>query len=254
MSFIFLKADLITEANDLYKFIQTNPDAGQQAQAWRDLWRRYRGAAISVLLADADRSTFFNHLKQSARARIHYLQQIAQGNLPINHITCASVLEPYFDALIAGDDALTAEISRLSPRQWLESDEFEDDFCYAQFLFSYIYNNFRVEETSLELLERFETALEGGESARLDMCKALCNANEDEFNGCLQALHMEWLEFYQEKNSRLPWKDWMFLTEKALFMEGLALLSIADRLGFHTEREYSHMPGIARLGITNTIG
>lgn len=247
MSFVYLKDDLITEAQALENIIRTRQEVEAREQAWFELWRRYRAAAISVLLAGADRETFMHRLQQSALARKNYLQEVAQERLPKSRFTCASLLEPYFDALIAGQSALAADIADLSPGEWNEDDEFEDDFCYAHFLFSYLGNGYQADDTCTALLKRFETALEGGKSYRLKVCQALCDADDDAFGEGLLAMHDEWQTFYKEKAKRLPWKDWVFLTEKALFMEGLGLLAVADRAGLNTEPEYPHMPSIARL-------
>jgi len=254
MSFKLLKKDLITWVNRLVKDIEIAGD-DISSNAWPSVWMHYRAAAISILMADGDKKQFFQRLVFSASARKHYLTLINNGQLKASQHYRASELNPYFDAVIAGQYPLANEITSLSPTDWNEDYEFEDDFCYAQFLFALISQQGQLEESDKAWLSRFEVALEGGNSQRLLWCQAICEQDSEAAIAAILALHDEWHAFYKEKNNRLAMKDWGFLTEKALFMEGIALLTIMDialltimdRLKLPCGQDYPDMPSWARI-------
>ncbi|MCF6337697.1 MAG: hypothetical protein L3J84_07055 [Gammaproteobacteria bacterium] len=226
----------IAEAGD-----EVNPSA------WSQVWIHYRAAAISILMADGDKKQFFQRLVASASARKHYLTLINNGQLKASQHYRASEFNPYFDAVIAGQYPLANEIASLSPADWNEDYEFEDDFCYAQFLFALVSKQGQLEASDKAWLTRFEEALEGDDSQRLVWCQAICEQDSEAAVAAILALHDEWQAFYKEKNTRIPIKDWGFLTEKALFMEGVALLTIMDRLKLPCEQDYPDMPSWARI-------
>jgi len=249
MSLKIFKSDLIIQVNHLEKSIQTAQAQGEpiNPNCWAEIWQYYRAAAISILMVDGDKKQFFQRLISSASARKHYLTLIHNGQIKENHHYCASEFLPYFDALIAENFVLANEIATLSPADWNEDYEFEDDFCYAQFLFALVSKQGPIKASDKAWLSRFEEALEGGDSQRLVWCQAICEQDSEAAVAAILALHSEWQAFYKEKNARLPMKDWGFLTEKALFMEGIALLTIMDRLKLPCGQDYPDMPSWARI-------
>jgi len=107
MSFKTLKKDLTTWVNRLEKEIT---EAGDEVNpsAWSQVWIHYRAAVISILMADGDKKQFFQRLVSSASARKNYLTLVQSGQLKASHYCRASELNPYFDALIAGEFSLAA--------------------------------------------------------------------------------------------------------------------------------------------------
>lgn len=249
MSLKIFKSDLMLQVNHLEKSIQAAQAKGESINpnCWAEVWQYYRAAAISILMADGDKKQFFQRLFTSASARKHYLTLVKDGQIKASHHYRASELNPYFDAVIAGEFSLANEIASLSPADWNEDYEFEDDFCYAQFLFALIRQQGQLEASDKAWLNRFEAALEGDDSQRLVWCQAICEQDSEAAVAAVLALHDEWKTFYKEKNARLPMKDWGFLTEKALFMEGIALLTIMDGLKLPCEQDYPDMPNWARI-------
>jgi len=249
MSLKIFKSSLIFQVNHLEESIQTAQAQGEaiNPSCWAEIWQYYRAAAISILMVDGDKKQFFQRLVASASARKNYLTLVQSGQIKASHHYRASELNPYFDAVIAGEFTLANELATLSPTDWNEDYEFEDDFCYAQFLFALISKQGPLEARDKAWLSRFEAALEGGDSQRLVWCQAICEQDSEAAVAAILALHNEWHAFYKEKNKRLPMKDWGFLTEKVLFMEGVALLTVMDRLKLPCGQDYPDMPNWARI-------
>lgn len=246
MSFRYLTNDLLDEINAFEQKIGNKQQPEIVARCLFEIWRRYRASAISVLLADADRDAFFERLKLSGLARKRLLAgpSVAAEN---GRFACAGLLEPFFDSLASGEEELARDIAVHSPTAWNPIHEFEDDFHYAKFLFELLKRDYKPSPAGTTHLKKFTSALEGNDSARLNVCHSFHNHDQALFNEAFGQLIEQWHKFYKDKYKRSSWKNWVFLTERKIFMEGLALLYLAVRAGFETRYEYPGIPVVARI-------
>jgi len=219
-----------------------------QAGSLEKLSEYYRTRAIAGLLARLDRTAFQEDLTHSARARLQQLKQPA-GAVP-GYYQRASRLEPFFDALAAGQDELAEEIARLSPAQYLEGEEFEEEFCYARVLFALIAMAPVPQSGEGDLLEpplsALETVLDGNLPRRLALCTALAERDATAFHVALVDVIEERDLSFQKRRLTLISDMERNATEEAVFVEGLAFLRLAARIGITSPESYRFMPDLAR--------
>jgi Immunity protein 49 len=216
----------------------------EQAGAWyEEFTDAMRAHALLWLLVKADAQTCFRDLTFSAHVRRHFLQK-SKRHQQVTYYCTASRMAPFLDAVAAESTDVARDIAALTPPEWMERDEYEDDFCYARFLHLWVTGGTPPEEMA-EILDRFERALEGAPSTRLDVCRALLARQEPEFRDAFDALIAERQDEVKAKLERIVANPVVTL-DCQVFVEGLALLRLADGLGFRTEPEYPGCPKLAR--------
>ncbi|WP_160174601.1 immunity 49 family protein [Archangium violaceum] len=76
------------------------------------------------------------------------------------------------------------------------------------------------------------------------MCEALFVRDQDAFDAALEDLLIE--RDAEFRNAGPPLHPQRFHTERHVFIEGLALLRLAEDCGLSTQPEYRMMPGLVR--------
>jgi hypothetical protein len=219
----------------------------QQQQLLFHLSGHCRVAAICVLLTEADVPRFRHWLERSARARVQLLQ-LGAGRPPAR-FQCASHTGPLFDALTGDCAPLALEIARASPARWLGGEEWEEDFRYARFLHVLLLDGLRSTPEAESALLALQRAEEGCErpSPRRRLCEALLLRQQAPFDEALEdLLHEREQESLERERSGPLARPAHHHTEKYVFVEGLALLRLADSCGLKTRPEYPMLPGLAR--------
>lgn len=215
-----------------------------------ELGEKLRAVGIILLLTRADSDGFYYNLIRSGRLRRDYLQAVVDSGLTEDHHYASGRYEPLLDAIAAGDFELARDIARLAPAAWRDQHEYEDDYCYAQLLHRLIQEAVPEQELT-PLLEQFETFLQGGFDARLDVCKALAAASQADFDEAFEAL-LDAFELRIEANKqRGQLEEPQVLAQREIYVEGLALLRIAERRGMQTNDEYRFCPSLARVPMTS---
>jgi hypothetical protein len=219
----------------------------EEAAPWyEEFTDTMRAHALLWLLVEADPQSFFRDLTLSAQVRRQYLRRCEKEKL-VNCFRACSRIEPFLDAVAGESFDLARDIAALSPADWLERDEYEDDYCFARFLYLWVASEGaeRPAEPLSALLDRFEEALEGQDSARLDVCRALLAGDQQAFGEAFAALILERQEAVAALLPRTVGNP-VLLLDAQVFVEGLAILRLADGLGFQTESEYPGCPRLAR--------
>lgn len=207
---------------------------------------KLRAAAIIVLLTKTDIDAFFHNLIRSAKCRVVYLQRLSQAGILNDHHQASGRVDPFLDAVAAADFATARQIVGLSLTEWQQGHEYEDDYCYAQILHSLI--TLPRNESRLQVLfERFEKALSGQSDARLAICKIIAEGNKQDFNQAFEDLLAQRAAQIESDKTRHQMEDPVVIAERQVYIEGLAILRIADKLGFATQFEYRFCPSIARV-------
>src|SRR5207249_7380990 len=113
-----------------------NPDypIGQLGDLSMEVSTKLRAAAIIVLVAKGDSDTFFHNLIRSANCRVTYLERLRDVRITDDHHQASGRVSGLVDAVAASDFVTARQIATLSPREWMNGHEYEDDFCYAQIL------------------------------------------------------------------------------------------------------------------------
>jgi hypothetical protein len=199
----------------------------------------FRIAGIGSLFLTGTSEPFLRHLHQSGRAFAHYLRNA--GNTEVR----LSRSRPFFDAVGAGDFDGAALIARHARRSWAHGEEYEEDFLFIEFLIQHGVLEAPVADCE-DLLARYERALKGAEDLRLDVCRALLQADPEAFNQALAVFLSDRKEQLEKQAETTPFPEEFLATEWHFSLEGLALVRLAERKGLETEEDYLHIPSIAR--------
>ncbi|MBJ6761552.1 immunity 49 family protein [Myxococcaceae bacterium JPH2] len=241
------------EENALYalQLLEAHLDQGQRPAEEREQFlfhmsRHGRIAAISGLLVRMDVPAFHDRLRRSGTYRLRLLRERQAEGRPFNHFTGTGQIAPLCDALAAGDDALAKEIAALSAPSWVRRKEFEDDCHYGRIL-GLLASDGSPIPSDAELLLADLVRSTGEDSApRVRICRALLVQEPEAFHGALQALVEEHGAHFRSRAGSLEASQAYFQTERAIFVEGLALLRLAMRRGLAVEeREYAFLPSPA---------
>jgi hypothetical protein len=201
---------------------------GQVAPVLEELVPCFEALGICHLLVFADAERFYRHLTFGAQARRWFLRRsLVEKNVDDPHLARSRWDSALF-AMAAGDFALANEIGDLEPQAFIPSGEYEDDFCFFFFLDRLIRGAGGAELGAL--LARFADIVGDDVPARLEVCRALLAREPQAFDNALatridehQAMINELREVFSD--------DATFDPRSRVFVEGLALLRIADRLG-----------------------
>jgi hypothetical protein len=232
-----------------------------------------RDLAIIHLLTTGSWPIFQQELQQSGDAWIMYLTRCQEEGALDDFHRASGVYEPLLSVVAAGDLDRARRIAELSPAKWRKQREHEEDYLYAQLLYRLLDSAVSENEVA-ELLQRYQTSLEGRPATRLEVLRALAQRHQAGFDAAFAAL-------LQEERARLgpdvPWDHAEFeaeiertaaaiaadgedahsnaevdLVEKLedaharVFVEGLALLHLAQARGLVTQPEYPFCPAAAR--------
>lgn len=212
---------------------------------YTEISRCFRAAGICDLLIDADTEEFFHSLIRSAQTRKYYLGQCRAEEYLTDFYATSSRNGPFLDAVVAGQFGLAQDIARLTPMVWRERDEYEDDFAYARFLYSLVLNSEDLSQHQM-ILNQFEIVLGGESSPRLNICKSFQSRDQQVFDEAFnELLQNRKKEIAEDKNTNLA-EEVTFEPEACIFIEGLALLKVAEKLNLNTEAEYPMCPALAR--------
>ncbi len=173
----------------------------------------------------------------------------AEQNLPFSRFSGTAQYGATCDALAAGADTVARELARLSSKTLLEEEELEEDFYYGRFLHWLAEGPQASEREAEHILEGFARAVGEEQSARCSMCKALLARDQQGFDAALHGLIEERRVYFQGKAESLSVKDEAYETNRFIFVEGLALVRMAERRGLEVAPEYRYIPGLARMRV-----
>lgn len=226
----------------------TNPDypANRLGKLSLELSDKLRGLAIITLLVKGEPDFFYHNLIRSGTARETYLSRTRDAGLFDDHHRASGRYEPLLDAIAAGDLALVRRIATLSPGEFRENHEYEDDYCYAQILQRLSQEPPEVQDI-LALFQRLEVFLNGQDSVRLALCRALTNVDQAAFDEAFLALIETYTADIEADKKRGRLEEPEVIAQRQVFIEGLALLRLAEVRGLATESEYRYCPSLARV-------
>jgi hypothetical protein len=100
-------------------------------------------------------------------------------------------------------------------------------------------------------LDQLEASLEGGPSQRLPVCRALLARDQAAFDEAFASLLSARRTETNAAKKTFEAEELTFQPESRVFVEGLALLVLADQRGLKTAPEYLPLcPSLARLPAT----
>jgi Immunity protein 49 len=211
---------------------------------------KFRVLAIITLVMQGESDFYCHNLIRSGRSREAYLLRLHQESIEGDHHGCSGRYEALLDSVAAGDLALARHIADLSPGEFREQHEYEDDYCYAQCLHRLIREEPPRDEFRAFFV-RWAAYLDGKDTARLRVCKALSDRDQNAFDEAFEALLDEQQAKIEADKERDQLEDPSVVAKRRVFVEGLALLRLADQHGLRTQREYRYCPSLARAPMRN---
>jgi hypothetical protein len=211
---------------------------------------KFRALAIVTLVTQGESDFFYHNLIRSGRSREIYLLRLQKEGIGEDHHGCSGRYEPLLDAAAADDLPLASHIAEMSPAEFQEQHEYEDDYCYAQCLHRLIREESPKDEFK-ELFDRWASYLEGKDTARLNVCQGLLAQDQGTFEEAFEALLDERQAKIGEEKNRGQIEDPLVVANRHVFVEGLALLRLADIRGLKTQQEYRYCPSLARVPMIN---
>ncbi len=224
-------------------------DAGDvdRAEACEKLSVLYRAAGITALLLELDVDQYYHMLTRSALTRIYALEKMTPAEKSQSRSAKLTRSRAFFDAVAAARPDLAQHISRLSAQRWLERYEYEDDYCYALFLHKL---NDGADQTALQqIVARFKTAVGETPSANIAVCEALLARSSDSFAEAFEAKLAAWDEELAFQETSITRDDVAFAGDRHIYIEGVALLRLAEGVGITTQDEYRFCPRETRLAM-----
>jgi hypothetical protein len=235
----------------LIEAVLESPSVASTGRLCVQVCRYHRAIGTCALLIDADVDSFFHGLLRSALTWRWYLES-ALGEGRLDHpARIASFTAPFVDALSADRPRIAADIAKLAPAEWRPDYEYEDDFLFARFLHALGGASAPDESELASTLEAWDRALEGGEDSRLPICKALLERDsegfDEAFRARIQARDAEFSKRANPEGDGADDNDYDFVPNWRIWVEGLALLRLAEGRGLEVAAEYPTCPSIARV-------
>jgi hypothetical protein len=245
-----IEPDLATYVDFLTEVAETRGNPLKMAEEMEELSRYYRALGICRLAGEADVDGFFHYLIQSALVRRHYLQAArADGGGEPNYRR-ASMLEPVFDAMAARQWRLAGAIFDLVSHEWSEGEEYEDDYCYADFV------RRSLSEPAADLvtiLERWARILDGASEPRLDVARSLVARDPEAFDTALRALLAsddgKMRAMADPVDGSVLADELPFFPNRWVSVEALALLALAARQQVEVPGLFPACPPLVRAGV-----
>jgi hypothetical protein len=212
--------------------------------AYEEFVENLRGHAILYLVVDAKPERFFSDLIVSGYAWRECLQRAKAANHR-DYCSALSNADSFFDAIAGDHIPLALEVFDLAAAEWMKGDEYEETFCWVRFMGLFAKHGNAAGAELDAVLERFETALEGIPSGRLEVCRALRTEDKDAFEVAFAELHEDWEQDCFDVRFRAE-EEPLFAATSQIFVEGLAVLRLAQREGIPMTRTLRGCPALAR--------
>lgn len=210
-----------------------------------------RSLAIMALLAFGKTDRFHHNLIRSGRLRRDFLNRCVQLGDTGQHDFVSGMLEPLHDSLAAADWGLARQLTETAPAAFRPGHEYEDDFCVSQLLRQLLAGTPDPAAWGA-LLQRTERALGGPDHPRLLVCRAIGARDQSAFDAAFDALVQSRIDEIEEARDREPAEP-PVLAQRAVFVEGLAMLQLARRAGLSTEVDYRLCPSLARVPMVEPV-
>jgi hypothetical protein len=212
----------------------------------------FRGIAIGVLLTKGNSDAFLHNLVRGSRIWKQFLDRCKTQGAIEDHNYCSGLFAPLLDAIAARDWELAMRLGELGPSEYREGHEHEDDYAYARALYG-ILTSATSKEQILALFARCEATGDSMGKARANVGNALVTRDQESFAAAFADLLQARTTEIVEAKARGQIESPPTVAQRQVFIEGVALLNLADRLGFTTDSDYPLCPSLARVPQTKPV-
>jgi hypothetical protein len=238
----------LAEENYTYQLRQALAAVDARSASGEDLATialSYRILGICALLREADAERFATLLCKAGQARLQLLQVAGTGQRLPPALQAASGDVGLGAALAAGDFATAARIAALSPSTHVDGFEDEEDFLFFHFLHQLLRTP--VEEDALRrTLDRWTRVVDDEPTPYLSICQALLDADEAAFLAALEEVLEARKDSLRRYRRQLDFDRELHATEGKVYVNGLALVRLAESRGLSVPERYELLPRLAR--------
>jgi hypothetical protein len=238
------RENILFRLKDLIKLVERPQRVEVLAATIQAICEQYRRLALCELLADADLRAFRNSLYASGQAYLYLLSRVDWADLVDRYYLCASRAQAFFDSVAIDDLASARTMAKRSAQEFSEGDEYPEDFAYMRFLMAAVEPGPGPQDDEAAWLKRLKDSMPASDS-RLGVCQALNARSAPKFEKAFARLILD-RELAMDEALKEPTTDpEMKITERHVFIEGLAILRLASTRGLSLERDYRSIPPLA---------
>ncbi len=217
-----------------------------------ELSTKFQALGIMILLGRAETDGFLHNLMRSVQTRVAYLQRMQQEGMDQDFFRAAGHYEPVLAGIAAADYGSVHLLATLSSPA-VSPNEYPDDWCYAQILFRLAAVSPPASADYKPLVDEYRQALDGADCPRLDVACALITQDQDDFDQAFSEFLDEVEDGIDAAIERGQHETPIVFAERAVCIEGLAMLRLAIKHGLTTARNYEYCPSLARLPLRNPL-
>jgi hypothetical protein len=210
-----------------------------------ELGQKLRAIGIISLLTAANIDNFQHNLIRGAACWEVFLSRCRAESHTDHHDFCAGRIEPLLSAIAGHDDARAARLAELGPGEHRAGHEHEADYAYARALQAFVSK--AVAESSVPALLAL-CAEKGDEmcATRAAVGEALLAREQAAFDESFASLIRARQAQIEGDKQRGKLEDACVAAEREIFVEGLALLAIAEQRRLVVQPDYAMCPSLAR--------
>lgn len=218
---------------------------GELGGLTREICSHLRSLGIMVLLSQGKSDRFLHNLIRSGRLRLAYLNRVRHEGRLDEHDFVSGICEPLLDAIAAGDLELAAQLGAAAPGAHRPEHEYEDDYCYARIVGCLLQGR-QSDAVVLPLLARMEAYLGDPDEARIVICRSLVGTDQVAFDVALSAFLDARTKAIEADEARGELAEPPVLAQRMVYVDGLAMLRLAELRGFRADPDYLYCPSLAR--------
>jgi hypothetical protein len=207
--------------------------------------QKLRAVGIISLLTEANIDNFQHNLIRSAACWETFLSRCRREEGMNQHDVCAGRIDGFLAALAGHDQPRAINLANLAPSEYRPGHEYEADYAYARALHQLVVVG-SGESLVPDLLARCTATGDDMSMARAKVVQALLARDQNAFDESFDGLLGKRQDAIQAEKARGQLAGSIVNAERAIFVEGLALLTIAKQRGLDLRPDYPMCPSIAR--------
>lgn len=209
-----------------------------------DITFHYRLIAIASLLHDGDTAAFVANLVRSGRAHLASLRAVDRSSADETRFLCCANERGFEAAVAAGDLAAARAIASLQPTEFVEGEEYEEDFVWKRALYELLDES--GDERARPLVVRLERIESDSSPLLAGIARALLERDRARYAESMPALVQRRRSRFEELARTPGFSQEHMITERHVFVLGLAIERIAKRRGLPAS-ELPELPARARV-------
>lgn len=242
-----LREDAALSVDELLSGISSQMDQALLLSRTRALCRDFHMIGVATLLLDGEPQFFFLNLCRAAENWRQLLEHHASRGWGLPP---ASENVHLLGAMAAGQWNLARQVAERSSTVWQPSEEYEEDFAWACFMHHLAGGEVVRTPRLEEALARLEAVAGEAYESRHALGRSLLSSDEHGFLEGFAAMVEAHEEQVELRASAFGTPVESFAPYRYIWFEGLALLRLAERVGFSVGDYYTYCPPIARVPMT----